>query len=331
MRCRVRFTRLSPPATGGSRLVALWSLVFIVVTGAAVRLTGSGLGCTRLADLRGRPGGRAARVPRHGRVREPHDHRAGVGGGDRWRCSARCAGCPAGATSRGSSLGLVAGVIGQIVLGGLVVHVRPEPVAGPGPLRRCRWCWCSTPSSSHHRAGLPDDGRPVRPVVEPTAAAARPAPGRPGGGRAAHRHGGHRRRPARRAERRPGRAAAAGRRSTTRPASTASRCWSSWPSPWSLLVRLRRSGADAGGAPAAARRCSPCSSLQGAIGYTQYFTGVPPLLVGLHVLGAVAGVAGGRCDLLLELTAPLPRSAQNRPHVDRVADHPTGRDLVAHG
>ena len=27
-------------------------------------------------------------------------------------------------------------------------------------------------------------------------------------------------------------------------------------------------------------------ALQGAIGYTQYFTGVPPLLVGLHVLGA---------------------------------------------
>jgi cytochrome c oxidase assembly protein subunit 15 len=27
---------------------------------------------------------------------------------------------------------------------------------------------------------------------------------------------------------------------------------------------------------------------QGALGYTQYFTGVPPLLVGIHVLGAVA-------------------------------------------
>ena len=25
---------------------------------------------------------------------------------------------------------------------------------------------------------------------------------------------------------------------------------------------------------------------QGAVGYTQYFTGVPPLLVGVHVLGA---------------------------------------------
>ena len=27
--------------------------------------------------------------------------------------------------------------------------------------------------------------------------------------------------------------------------------------------------------------------LQGAIGYTQYFVGVPPLLVGLHVAGSI--------------------------------------------
>ena len=32
--------------------------------------------------------------------------------------------------------------------------------------------------------------------------------------------------------------------------------------------------------------CSPSCSAQGVIGYTQYFLHVPPLLVGLHMLGA---------------------------------------------
>jgi cytochrome c oxidase assembly protein subunit 15 len=45
---------------------------------------------------------------------------------------------------------------------------------------------------------------------------------------------------------------------------------------------------------------------QGAIGYTQYFTGVPPLLVGLHVLGATLLWV---MTLRLVLAAPEPVEA----------------------
>jgi cytochrome c oxidase assembly protein subunit 15 len=57
-----------------------------------------------------------------------------------------------------------------------------------------------------------------------------------------------------------------------------------------LLVTLRWLWAD--GAPAAVRDAAQTLLLvvvlQGAIGYTQYFTGVPALLVGLHIVGALA-------------------------------------------
>src|SRR3954470_5609910 len=46
VRFALRSPRLSPVAYRRVTLVALWSLVFIVVTGAAVRLSGSGLGCS---------------------------------------------------------------------------------------------------------------------------------------------------------------------------------------------------------------------------------------------------------------------------------------------
>ena len=46
---------------------------------------------------------------------------ARVGGRDRWRCSARCCATPRRRDLTWLSLGLVAGVVGQIVLGGIVV------------------------------------------------------------------------------------------------------------------------------------------------------------------------------------------------------------------
>jgi cytochrome c oxidase assembly protein subunit 15 len=38
--------------------------------------------------------------------------------------------------------------------------------------------------------------------------------------------------------------------------------------------------------------------LQGAIGYTQYFTGVPVVLVGAHIIGAI-GLFLAICNLLV--------------------------------
>ena len=59
----------------------------------------------------------------------------------------------------------------------------------------------------------------------------------------------------------------------------------------SCCSRLRRSGSCGDGGPAAdaatARGSSRGLALQAAIGYTQYFTGVPVLLVGFHIAGAV--------------------------------------------
>ena len=46
--------------------------------------------------------------------------------------------------------------------------------------------------------------------------------------------------------------------------------------------------------------------LQAAVGYTQYFTEIPPLLVGLHVLGATI-VWIAVLQLLLGLSAPAER------------------------
>jgi cytochrome c oxidase assembly protein subunit 15 len=44
---------------------------------------------------------------------------------------------------------------------------------------------------------------------------------------------------------------------------------------------------------------------QGALGYVQYFTGVPALLVGFHIAGAVA-VWWVTLELALAFTAPVP-------------------------
>jgi len=53
------------------------------------------------------------------------------------------------------------------------------------------------------------------------------------------------------------------------------------------VVQLRRLG----GSDEQLRRASTLLAVivaQGAVGYTQYFTGVPPLLVGVHIAGAIA-------------------------------------------
>jgi len=52
-----------------------------------------------------------------------------------------------------------------------------------------------------------------------------------------------------------------------------------------VLVQLRRHGAPES-LRATGNRLLVVLVLQAAIGYTQYFTGVPPALVAIHVLGA---------------------------------------------
>jgi cytochrome c oxidase assembly protein subunit 15 len=92
-----------------------------------------------------------------------------------------------------------------------------------------------------------------------------------------------------------------------------------------VLVQLRRQGA-----PDRVQRAGTSLLtvllLQGAIGYTQYFTDVPPLLVGLHVLGATL-VWVAVLNVWLQLRWPLVAGAPVPAHwsgehrrADRLAD-----------
>ena len=83
-----------------------------------------------------------------------------------------------------------------------------------------------------------------------------------------------------------------------------------------LSLRLRRSGAP-GAVIDRAQTLLTVVVLQGAIGYVQYVTGVPELLVGLHVLGSmVVWVAA----LRLRLTAVEPVPAVGGTPVERATD-----------
>ena len=226
-----------------------------------------------------------ARAARHGRVRQPPRHRPGVGARH-----PRRARLPAPAPRRRDlvwlSLGLVAGVIGQIVLGGFTVLFDLAPrfvmahfllslvlvadavVAAP-PGRRSgraaavaggRWCPTATPSPGRARRRR----RRLRPV---------------------RRHRGHRRPGPTAATRRPPVRLAI--RDVARLHGLAVVVFlgcSSW---------LRSGGCGAPRRRAevlrrASRWLLAVSVAQAAVGYTQYFTDVPALLVGVHILGAVA-------------------------------------------
>ena len=124
------------PVVCGSRLatyrritlVALVALCSIIVTGGAVRLTGSGLGLLATGPGASRSAF-VAPLELHPMVEFVNRLVTGlVSVVDRpRRARRRCAASPAGATSRWLSLGLVAGVIGQIVLGALTVAFELAP------------------------------------------------------------------------------------------------------------------------------------------------------------------------------------------------------------
>ena len=113
-------------------IVALALLCVIVVTGAAVRLTGSGLGCSDwpncapdrfVLDREPEPGDRAGQPPLH-----------------RARCRSSVIAAVLGSLRRRPyrrdlvwlSVGLVVGVVGQVVLGGITVLVDLNPIAVAG-------------------------------------------------------------------------------------------------------------------------------------------------------------------------------------------------------
>ena len=157
---------MTPEAYRRVTLVALLALVFIVVTGASVRLTGSGLGCPDwptcdgsqvVSEFRDTP--EVIEFVNRMITGLVSVAVAAAVLGSRWRVPRR-------RDLVLLSWGLVAGVVAQIVLGGVTVllELNPIPVMGHFLLSMAL---VATAVVLHHRAGEPDEGRRV-PVEAPS-------------------------------------------------------------------------------------------------------------------------------------------------------------------
>lgn len=292
---------VSPRVYRRITLVGILAQVFIVLTGAAVRLTGSGLGCSDWPTCQ------------DDRVVAPLEGHALIEFANRTVSAivllavlASIIGAKKRVPYRADllrlSYWLLAGVAGQIVMGGIVVRLELAPVAVVGHfLLSIVLLWIAV--LLHERAGQ-DGGAPrlaVSPTVQRLAAGAVAmtvavvitgtlvtATGPHGGDTRADRL--------------------------------------SW---WNVteIVRIHAISAIVllaltvtalgllyrDGASAALRRrgawVTAAIVAQGAIGYTQYFTGVPEGLVFLHVFGAtLVWIAVLRLHLGLQARDPLPGS-----------------------
>ena len=272
---------LSPAAYRRVTLFALVALAFIVVTGGAVRLTQSGLGCPQWPSC---DEGRLTPVDAtsyHAMVEFVNRTITGL-------VSLAVMLAVLGSLVRTPrrrdltilSLGLVGGVLAQIVLGGLTVlfDLAPPFVMGHF-LVSMVLVWNAV--LLHHRAGQPD-GR-FRPVVAPelvgmarllaAAAAVVVLTGTVVTGSGPH--GGDAE-----AERLPFLVADVARIHGIA-------VWLFLALLVVLLWRLRAAGAPPS-VLGAGTLLLGLAVAQGAVGYTQYFTGVPVLLVGIHIAGATA-------------------------------------------
>jgi cytochrome c oxidase assembly protein subunit 15 len=273
--------RLSPPTYRRIALSAVVLLCVITLTGAAVRLTGSGLGCSDWPNCE--ESELVAASNANQAIEQVNRLFTGVVAvsivlavlGSLVRVPRR-------RDLTWLSLGLVAGIVGQVVVGGIVVltHVHPAAVQLHFVLSMVM-IWNAL--LLHRRAGDPD-GQPRRPVV-PLAlrrwvwslvamAGAAIATGTVVTGTGPH--GGDEE------ARRFGFAITTVARvhSVTVLGTLGLTLW---------VAHLAKRDADAW-----KRLDDPLSLflyalvLQGAIGYFQYFAGVPVMLVALHIVGAMA-------------------------------------------
>jgi len=152
---RVRGYRMEPARYRAVTTIALAVLVMIVLTGTLVRLTGSGLGCddfpncndTSLIDV----------SSKHAAIEQVNRLLTGL-------VSAGVIAAALGALRRRPrrrdltllSLGLVAGVLGQIALGGITVLVDLHPAAVQGHFL-LSMVLVANAVVLHLRAGIPDD------------------------------------------------------------------------------------------------------------------------------------------------------------------------------
>lgn len=276
-------------------VAALALLVAIVVTGAGVRLTGSGMGCTdwpKCTDTTFTPSSDL-----HARIEFANRTITGlvsvavaaaVLGSHRLR--------PRRRDLVRLSWGLVAGVVGQIVLGGLVVltHLNPWLVQGHFVLSMVL---IANALVLRHRSARPA-GHRSRPAVTPallrwgrallglTVVVLLTGTLVTGSGP----HSGHQEVEAGATDAERLAAAAEVRRLPIAVHDAArvhgiSMLLFLAATIW-VIVQLRRHHQANEALTRSTTSLLTVLFLQGALGYLQYFSGVPPLLVGLHVLGA---------------------------------------------
>lgn len=278
-------------------LVALFLLCFIIVTGGAVRLTGSGLGCPQWPNC-----DEGSLVPRS--ASDTHAMIEFVNRTVTGLVSLAVIAAVLGSLLRAPrrrdldwwSSGLVAGVVGQIVLGGITVLVHLHPVAVMSHFLLSIVIVFDA-VMLHHRAGLPDPPppsarrSPLAGVVLAVAALAVltgtivTASGPHGGDEDVRRLGFRVDQVAR----------VHGATVIVLLVTTLIVVYVLRETP------ARRTGGVFIGVLLA----------QGAVGYTQYFTGVPAVLVGVHILGAVLVWIGAiRFWLSSSSFSPSPSNAE---------------------
>jgi len=270
---------LTPGRYRAITFAALFALGAIIVTGAAVRLTGSGLGCedwpgcssTKLIDV----------SSKHAAIEQVNRLFTGL-------VSVAVIAAVLGSLVRVPkrrdllwlSLGLVGGVIAQIVLGGITVLVDLHPLAVQGHMI-VSLVLVANAVLLVHRASQPDGGTAVR-LVSPelnrhacvigalTAVALVTGTVVTGAGP----HAGDE------DVQRFGIAIS----SAARVHSVA--VWLAVAAMVALAVRLRDRGSERAEIAEWVSAWIFVALLQGAVGYIQYFNDVPELLVGVHVFGA---------------------------------------------
>jgi heme a synthase len=271
--------KISPRQYRAVTLAALFAIGAIIVTGAAVRLTGSGLGCadwpacssTRFIDV----------SSRHAAIEQVNRLFTGF-------VSIAVIAAVLGSLARLPrrrdltvlSLGLVAGVLAQIVLGGITVLVDLHPVAVQGHML-LSLILVADAVVLVHRASEPDDGQAVRPVspeisrhtitlavltaVALVTGTVVTGAGPHAGDEEARRFG-------------VDIADASRLHGTTVVIAVVAMV--------ALALRLRWRPTERAELAEWISAWILVAFLQGAIGYIQYFNGVPELLVGMHVFGA---------------------------------------------
>jgi heme a synthase len=273
--------RLSPSQYRLVAIGALLAVCAIVVTGVAVRLTGSGLGCddwpncndSQLIDV----------SSRHAAIEQVNRLFTGVVS---FAVIAAVLGSLVREPRRRDltwwSVGLVAGVLGQIVLGGVTVLVDLHPVAVQGHLV-LSMVLVANATVLVRRAGEPDGverrdtvSTATRAIAYAVAAGASLAvftgtlvtgAGPHAGDEDVRRFGFHI----------PTVARIHGVTVTVTIAIALGLAW-----------RVRRHRAERAAMTPGVTTWLFVAALQATVGYVQYFNGVPELLVGLHVAGATA-------------------------------------------